>query len=128
MTIMLITHDLGVVADVADRVVVMYAGRAVETAPVGDLFAQPQHPYTLGLLGAIRRPGWEVAGGGRRRLQEIPGTVPTRRQPAAHCLFADRCPRSAERCRTELPLLETVCQGIIDHSVACFYPNLAPAA
>jgi peptide/nickel transport system ATP-binding protein len=118
-TIMLITHDLGVVADIADRVVVMYAGRAVETASVGDLFAQPQHPYTLGLLGAIRHRGSALAAGGRRRLQEIPGSVPIRRRPANHCLFADRCPRSAEHCRTELPLLE----GVIDHEVACFYPG-----
>jgi peptide/nickel transport system ATP-binding protein len=121
MTIMLITHDLGVVADIADRVVVMYAGRAVETAPVGDLFAQPRHPYTLGLLAAIRRPGSALAADGRLRLQEIPGTVPTRYAPATYCLFADRCPRSAERCRTELPLLE----GVVDHhhAVACFYPG-----
>src|SRR5207237_1354543 len=88
MTIMLITHDLGVVADIADRVAVMYAGRAVETARVEDLFAQPQHPYTLGLLGAIRHPGSALAPDGRRRLQEIPGTVPTRHAPASNCLFA----------------------------------------
>jgi peptide/nickel transport system ATP-binding protein len=123
VTIMLITHDLGVVADIADRVVVMYAGRAVETASVGDLFAQPQHPYTLGLLGAIRRPDWPATAGGRRRLQEIPGTVPTRHTQATHCLFADRCPRSAERCWTELPLLGWPAKGEVDHAVACFYPG-----
>ena len=68
--IVLITHNLGVVADIADRVMVMYAGRKVEEAPVGELFAHPQHPYTIGLLGAIPRPG---AGRNERRLQEIPG-------------------------------------------------------
>jgi peptide/nickel transport system ATP-binding protein len=125
MTIMLITHDLGVVADIADRVVVMYAGRAVENAPVGDLFAQPQHPYTVGLLGAIRRPGSALAAQAPRRLQEIPGTVPTRHAPARHCLFADRCPRSAERCLIELPLLEPAAECALghDHTVACFYPG-----
>ncbi len=116
MAVVLITHDLGVVADVADRVVVMYAGRAVEQAPVLDLFAAPQHPYTLGLLGAIRHPATVP----RSRLAEIPGIVPTVMSPATACLFAPRCPRATERCRTELPLLTPLRP---QHSAACFHPG-----
>jgi len=109
----LITHDLGVVADIADRVVVMYAGRKVEEAPVGELFAHPQHPYTVGLLGALPRgPG--------ERLREIPGMVPALPEPARACPFAPRCPRADERSRTELPALEAVRP---DHLVACFHPG-----
>ena len=89
--IVLITHNLGVVADLADRVLVMYAGRKVEEAPVEELFAQPQHPYTVGLLGAIPRPGGAAANG---RLQEIPGRVPSLDGPWTACAFADRCPRA----------------------------------
>ena len=75
--ILLITHNLGVVADIADRVLVMYAGRKVEEAPVGELFAEPQHPYTIGLLGAIPRAGHAHNG----RLREIPGRVPSLSDP-----------------------------------------------
>ena len=89
--IVLITHDLGVVADLADRVVVMYAGRKAEEAPVDELFAHPQHPYTIGLLGAVPRPG-----GARDGLQEIPGRVPSLAELPRHCAFADRCPRADE--------------------------------
>jgi peptide/nickel transport system ATP-binding protein len=116
MAVVLITHDLGVVADVADRVVVMYAGRAVEQAGVVDLFAAPQHPYTLGLLGAVRRPSTAP----RSRLAEIPGIVPTLMAPASACTFAPRCPRATERCRTELPLLMPLRP---DHTAACFHPG-----
>ncbi len=118
MAVVLITHDLGVVADVADRVVVMYAGRAVEQAGVGDLFAAPQHPYTLGLLGAVRGPTTAP----RSRLAEIPGIVPTLLAPATSCTFAPRCPRATERCRAELPLLTPLRP---EHAAACFHPGPA---
>jgi peptide/nickel transport system ATP-binding protein len=114
--IILITHNLGVVADLADRVVVMYAGRKAEEAPVGELFAHPQHPYTIGLLGAVPRPG--VAHNGR--LQEIPGRVPSLAQLPGHCAFADRCPRADERSWSEVPELRRVRP---DHTVACFHPG-----
>src|SRR5688500_14829908 len=81
--IVLITHNLGVVADLADRVVVMYAGRKVEEAPVDELFAHPQHPYTIGLLGAIPRPG----AGRNGKLQEIPGRVPSLAEIPQYCAF-----------------------------------------
>ena len=115
--IVLITHNLGVVADIADRVVVMYAGRKVEEAPVEDLFARPQHPYTIGLLGAIPRPGGADRQG---RLREIPGRVPSLTGPWSACAFADRCPRADDRTRSEVPPLREVERG---HRVACFHPG-----
>jgi peptide/nickel transport system ATP-binding protein len=114
--IVLITHNLGVVADLADRVIVMYAGRKAEEAPVGELFAHPQHPYTIGLLGAIPRPGSAHNG----RLQEIPGRVPSLAELPAHCAFADRCPRADELSWSEVPELREVRP---DHAVACFHPG-----
>ena len=116
--IVLITHNLGVVADIADRVLVMYAGRKAEEASVDDLFAHPQHPYTIGLLGAIPRPyeGEDT----RRRLQEIPGRVPSLRELPQACAFADRCPRADELCRTQIPELHEVRPA---HRVACFHPG-----
>jgi peptide/nickel transport system ATP-binding protein len=115
--IVLITHNLGVVADLADRVLVMYAGRKVEEAPVHSLFAEPQHPYTLGLLGAIPRPGSADQNG---RLQEIPGRVPSLDGPWTACAFADRCPRADSQTRSEVPPLREVAP---DHLVACFHPG-----
>jgi peptide/nickel transport system ATP-binding protein len=116
--IVLITHNLGVVADVADRVLVMYAGRKAEEASVAELFAHPQHPYTIGLLGAIPRPyeGDDT----RRRLQEIPGRVPSLRELPTACAFADRCSRADERCLTQIPELREVRPS---HRVACFHPG-----
>jgi peptide/nickel transport system ATP-binding protein len=114
--ILLITHNLGVVADIADRVVVMYAGRKVEEAPVTELFAEPQHPYTIGLLGAIPRAGQAHNG----RLREIPGRVPSLAEPPGHCAFSDRCPRADELTRSEVPELREVRP---DHVVACFHPG-----
>jgi peptide/nickel transport system ATP-binding protein len=114
--IILITHNLGVVADLADQVVVMYAGRKAEEAPVGELFAHPQHPYTIGLLGAVPRPGGARDG----RLQEIPGRVPSLAQLPGHCAFADRCPRADEQSWSEVPELRRVRP---DHTVACFHPG-----
>ncbi len=115
--IVLITHNLGVVADIADRVIVMYAGRKVEEAPVHELFAHPQHPYTIGLLGAIPRPG---AADDQGRLREIPGRVPSLAELPAACAFAPRCPRADDRTRSERPELRQVRP---DHSVACFHPG-----
>jgi len=118
--IVLITHDLGVVADIADRVVVMYAGRKVEEAPVHELFAHPQHPYTVGLLAALPQAS---NGSGRRRLQEIPGIVPSLPEPPRACTFAPRCPRADDRSRSEEPPLGEVRP---DHLVACFHPGEEP--
>jgi len=114
--IVLITHNLGVVADIADRVVVMYAGRKVEEAPVHDLFASPQHPYTIGLLGAVPRAGLN----GRERLQEIPGRVPSLAMIPQFCVFADRCPRADEVTRSTVPELREIRP---QHLVACFHPG-----
>jgi peptide/nickel transport system ATP-binding protein len=119
--ILLITHDLGVVAEMAQRVVVMYAGRKVEEAPVLELFARPRHPYTRGLMSSMPRLG--SAHGARKRLQEIPGVVPSLREPIAGCAFATRCPYAVERCRTETPALETKAEG---HAVACWEADRLP--
>jgi peptide/nickel transport system ATP-binding protein len=118
--IVLITHDLGVVADMAERAIVMYAGRKVEEAPIDDIFEHPQHPYTMGLLGAVPHPGQVPAPGERRRLTEIPGLVPTLHEPADHCAFAPRCPRADELSRSEVPQLHLERPG---HLVACFHPG-----
>ncbi|MGQ0522971.1 MAG: ABC transporter ATP-binding protein [Betaproteobacteria bacterium] len=114
--IVLITHDLGVVAEMAQRVVVMYAGRKVEEAPVQALFAQPRHPYTRGLLNSIPRLHAAPVDG-RKRLAEIPGVVPSLRESIAGCIFAPRCTFATERCRREYPPLETKAGG---HTVACW--------
>ena len=98
--IVLITHDLGVVAQTCDEVAVMYAGEIVERATVGRLFSQPQHPYTVGLLGALPR-----LSGGQRRLIAIRGVVPTVGAAMAGCRFAPRCPFAASDCRTTSPQL-----------------------
>src|SRR4029079_3545807 len=121
--IVLITHNLGVVADIADRVIVMYAGRKAEEAAVGELFAHPQHPYTLGLLGAVPRP--YEGEGTRERLQEIPGRVPSLRELPTACAFAERCPRADARTRSEVPQVRVVRPG---HLVACFHPGEEGAA
>ncbi len=103
--ILLITHDLGVVAEVADRVVVMYAGRKVEEAPVRKLFANPLHPYTRGLLGAVPRLGSSRAGT-IERLSEIPGMVPSLKSRIQGCVFAGRCSEATDLCRSVAPGLE----------------------
>ena len=114
--IVLITHDLGVVAEMAQRVVVMYAGRKVEEAPVAALFARPRHPYTQGLLHSIPRLG-DAEVSGRKRLAEIPGMVPSLREEIPGCIFAPRCAHVTERCRREYPPFEQKAGG---HSVACW--------
>ena len=110
--VVLITHDLGVVAETAHRVVVMYAGRKVEEASVEDIFAKPLHPYTQGLLASVPR-----LGGGGSRLAEIPGVVPALSELPPGCAFAPRCPRADARCRGGVPPFETT-EG---HGVACWH-------
>ncbi len=116
--IMLITHDLGVVAEMAQRVVVMYAGRKVEEASVADLFAHPLHPYTHGLLGAVPRLGSSLSGAPRARLAEIPGQVPSLIGPVAGCMFAGRCPLVTDICRRETPPIVAHSPA---HLVACHH-------
>ena len=116
--IVLITHDLGVVAETTERVVVMYAGRKVEEAPVEALFEEPLHPYTRGLMRAIPRLDVEAdAAGTRPRLQEIPGLVPRLTQPIPGCAFAPRCGFATGRCAVEPPPLIDAGAG---HTVACW--------
>jgi peptide/nickel transport system ATP-binding protein len=115
--IMLITHDLGVVAEVADQVVVMYAGRKVEEASVGDLFANPRHPYTQGLLGAVPKLGSSLTGT-TERLAEIPGLVPSLKKKIDGCVFAGRCPKVQEVCLRLAPGLELKAPG---HVAACHF-------
>ena len=116
--IVLITHDLGVVAEVADDVVVMYAGRVVEQAPVQALFEAPQHPYTIGLLGSIPRLDAQ-----RSRLASIEGQVPSPLRRSAGCSFAERCPFADARCRAEAPGLREVGAR---HQSACWKAPLDP--
>ena len=123
--IMLITHDLGVVAEVADQVVVMYAGRKVEEASVDDLFANPRHPYTQGLLGAVPKLGSSLTGV-TERLAEIPGLVPSLKSKIQGCVFAGRCPKVQDVCRQLAPGLEL---KAANHIAAChFSPKDAVAA
>ena len=115
--IMLITHDLGVVAEVAEHVIVMYAGRKVEDAPVKSLFRNPRHPYTQGLLGAVPKLGSSLSGE-TSRLAEIPGMVPSLKRRIDGCVFAGRCPRVSDICREVAPGLEAKAP---DHIVACHH-------
>ena len=113
MAMVFITHDLGVVAETADRVVVMYAGRKVEEATVDELFETPLHPYTAGLIGATPVPGAARAD----RLADIPGMVPPLNALPLGCAFAPRCPKVMARCRQERPQLTQPAPGRL---VACF--------
>jgi oligopeptide/dipeptide ABC transporter ATP-binding protein len=99
-SVVLITHDLGVVAEMAHRVAVMYGGQVVEQAPVADLFANPKHPYTIGLLGSV-----PVIGNRQESLTQIKGRVPTLIDPKPGCRFADRCPNAFDRCHEATPAL-----------------------
>jgi peptide/nickel transport system ATP-binding protein len=115
--IVLITHDLGVVAEVAERVIVMYAGRKVEEATVAQLFAKPRHPYTQGLLGSVPKLGSSLTGE-TTRLAEIPGLVPSLKRKLDGCVFASRCQYATDLCRQVVPGLEEKVPG---HIAACHY-------
>jgi peptide/nickel transport system ATP-binding protein/oligopeptide transport system ATP-binding protein len=114
--VMMITHDLGVIAEMAQRVVVMYAGKVVETASTAVLFEDPKHPYTRGLLQSIPQLG-ERARHGRRRLREIKGMVPSLYDLPEGCRFYPRCPERLEICRTQLPEMLDTGAG---HAVRCW--------
>lgn len=112
MAMLLITHDLGVVAEIAERVLVMYAGRKVEEGAVEEVFRSPSHPYTEGLLASAL-----LASENGRFLKEIPGTVPSPFDMPRGCTFAPRCPKAFDKCRMELPTLKTIHPS---REVACF--------
>ncbi len=117
--ILYVSHNLGVIARVADRVVVMYAGQTVEEAPVRDLFKDPRHPYTVGLLSCVPKPVADA--GAVTRLQSIQGSVfPSAQADPGMCLFADRCPMATDRCTSEAPKPVPVGEG---HASRCLYPN-----
>jgi peptide/nickel transport system ATP-binding protein len=117
MGMILITHDLGVVAGRADSIAVMYAGRIVEKAPARELFAQMRHPYTRALIDAIPR----LAHPSHTHLPSIPGRPPTIIDPPSGCGFAARCPSAQPRCLRETPVLAAA-PGTPEHTAACFYP------
>jgi peptide/nickel transport system ATP-binding protein len=121
MAILLITHAMGVVAEVAQRVVVMYAGMVVEEASVEELFAHPRHPYTQGLIRSI--PRIDTAALHMARLEQIPGTVPKRVEPAPGCRFAPRCRHAVAECTVATPALREPVPG---HKVRCIF-DLLPA-
>ena len=109
LTVLLITHDLGVVAELCDRVAVMYAGTIVETAPVEELFSDPKHPYTQGLLAALP--------GASETLAPVPGRVPDLLAPPSGCRFHPRCPLAVDRCRAEAPELRGDTRQVACHEV-----------
>jgi peptide/nickel transport system ATP-binding protein len=114
MAVQFISHDLGVISEIADRVLVMYAGRSCEVAPAASLLTAPRHPYTAALLESIPRFGQRVA-----RLPAIEGSVPSLYELPQGCAFQSRCPNASQRCRAAQPPLVPVGSG---HSVACFHP------
>jgi oligopeptide/dipeptide ABC transporter ATP-binding protein len=121
--ILLITHDLGVVAQACDRALIMYCGRIMEEAPVGALFKAPAHPYTAGLLAAVPR----ISSAGVQRVRAIPGLVP---HPAAlpdGCHFADRCTRADPQCRTLTPQMQAAYGHKSIHRHACHHPLSPPS-
>jgi oligopeptide/dipeptide ABC transporter ATP-binding protein len=123
MALVLVSHDMGIIAETCDRVAVMYAGRIVELAPTATLFARPAHPYSQGLFRSI--PRLEAGGG---RLPSIPGQPPDLSQPRIGCPFAERCAVASAECRREPAWLRPIAP---DHATACLFPErvaaLAPA-
>jgi peptide/nickel transport system ATP-binding protein len=119
MAVMLITHAMGVIAETAQRVVVMYAGKVVEEAPVAELFANPRHPYTQGLIRSI--PRIDLAALKKQRLEAIPGVVPSLLDPKPGCRFAPRCPHAQPECVAATPPLIAVAEG---HSAACIFAQV----
>ncbi|WP_456478485.1 ABC transporter ATP-binding protein [Geoglobus ahangari] len=115
LSVLLITHDMGIVADMADRVAVMYAGKIVELSDVYTIFNRPMHPYTIGLLKSVPNPLKKVD-----RLETIPGVVPNLINPPSGCRFHPRCSRASEICRSRVPELEELEEG---HFVACHNPG-----
>ncbi len=115
MSILLITHDLGMVTEIAQRVIVMYAGEIVESGPADELFQTPLHPYTLGLKNSVPKLGHKQEPG--KRLVEISGNVPSLNQLPSGCAFHPRCPSVMERCKTEKPVLREVDPG---REVSCW--------
>ena len=111
MSLILISHDLGVIAETVDRVTVMYGGAVVEQGPTSEVFATLAHPYTQGLFAAVPQ-----VGGGRRRLRTIPGVVPELADLPNGCTFADRCPLVRETCHQQVPVMRDVSD---DHAAAC---------
>lgn len=124
MAVLLITHDLGVIAEVADRVLVMYAGRKVEEAPVAKLFSHPVHPYTKGLLASVPKLGASL-GDDIPKLKEIPGRVPAPTELPVGCAFAPRCSLADDRCHAKRPAIEEIAAG---HRTACWHPDRPPLA
>ncbi|MDO5529994.1 MAG: ABC transporter ATP-binding protein [Paracoccus sp. (in: a-proteobacteria)] len=114
--LLMITHDLGVVAEIADNVAVMYAGRVVETGPAARIFNEPQHPYTLGLMGSMPALGGRARDGGARRLMTIPGAVPVPENMPPGCRFASRCPFADAACDAARPPMQDNGAG---HGWAC---------
>ena len=121
LALLLITHDLGVVAEMADRVAVMYAGRIVEQGPVDAIFASPQHPYTKGLLASL--PGAPGSSKGGKRLQAIEGTVPTLANLPRGCAFEPRCVERVDVCRESMPALVTIGD---DRAARCVHAPRSP--
>jgi peptide/nickel transport system ATP-binding protein len=119
MAVMLITHAMGVIAETAQRVVVMYAGKVAEEAPVGELFASPRHPYTQGLIRSI--PRIDMAATQKKRLETIAGVVPSLLDIKPGCRFAARCPHAQPECVAETPALRTVAPG---HAAACIFADV----
>jgi peptide/nickel transport system ATP-binding protein len=114
-SVILITHNLGVVAQTCDRLAVLYAGRVAEVGSTEDIFNNPQHPYTRGLMNAIPRPGSRG-----KKMSAIPGTVPSNPGELTGCPFAPRCEFAFERCTVEVPSLQNISAG---HQGACFLVN-----
>ena len=117
--VILITHDLGVVAETADRVVVMYAGKKIEEAPVDLLFEEPRHPYTKGLIASVPHLDADFDGVGFRKLNEIPGIVPALTELSVGCAFSPRCQKVDDRCRAKTPFLESHSESA--HRTACWH-------